>query len=545
MRNQRDILASRTSQLTRLPLNAITTSLLIVSLGEISLLAQQPPATGWSQSPYYTQYTQAPPSAYPQSPYPQPGYGQPQNYGQQPYGSQAYPQPSYPAPSSAAPQPGYGQAQPLSAAQLEQLVAPIALYPDTLVAQVLAASTYPTQVVQADRWLQAQGYASADQVASGANVQNWDPSIKALTAFPQVLQQMDQNLQWTTDLGNAYFNQPQDVLEAVQILRQRAEAAGTLQNTPQEQVSYNQGSIELAPANPQVVYVPAYNPWTVYGQPLNPYPGFSLLGAIGSFLGSVPLRYGPGILMSAFSSTPWGWLGWALNWLNLSVLFNHSNYYTHSTTVADWGLPHGGWRAAAERGGVVGALYRPSGNYGDNFGRPANEYPNRYGGQNFASAPNRYPASGAYNSARGYPTPQNNYARPTQLAYNHFQSPYGGSPYAASQYGRSAGQGNYGYPGRTSTAYGGNLAQAYRAPAAGFQQGGFNNRSSGAFAGNSFVGSSPKPPGSGGFHLFGGGHGSENGFGGGHAPKGFGGGKISSPKHFGGGGGHFGAHHRL
>jgi len=93
---------------------------------------------------------------------------------------------------------------------LEQLVAPIALYPDTLVAQMLAASTYPAQVVDADRWLQALGNASPYQIAGGADVQNWDPSVKALTAFPQVLAEMDRNVQWTTGLGNAYYNQPQD-----------------------------------------------------------------------------------------------------------------------------------------------------------------------------------------------------------------------------------------------------------------------------------------------------------------------------------------------
>ena len=107
-------------------------------------------------------------------------------------------------------------AQPLTPDQLDQLVAPIALYPDNLVAQVLAASTYPTQVVEANRWLKEQGNAPASQIAAGANAQNWDASVKALTAFPQVLAQMDKNLQWTTDLGNAYYNQPQDVMDAVQ-----------------------------------------------------------------------------------------------------------------------------------------------------------------------------------------------------------------------------------------------------------------------------------------------------------------------------------------
>ena len=116
------------------------------------------------------------------------------------------------------------QGQPLSAEQLDQLVAPIALYPDALVAQVLAAATYPTQVVEADRWRQAQGNAPAEQIAAGAEAQNWDPSVKALTAFPTVLAQMDRNIQWTTDLGNAYYNQPQDVMDSVQAMRQKAQS---------------------------------------------------------------------------------------------------------------------------------------------------------------------------------------------------------------------------------------------------------------------------------------------------------------------------------
>ncbi len=105
------------------------------------------------------------------------------------------------------------------------MVAPIALYPDALVAQILAASTYPTQVVEADRWVQSQGSVPPEQLAAGANAQNWDPSVKALVAFPSVLAQMDRNIQWTTDLGNAYYNQPDDVMSAIQMMRGRAQAA--------------------------------------------------------------------------------------------------------------------------------------------------------------------------------------------------------------------------------------------------------------------------------------------------------------------------------
>ncbi len=190
--------------------------------------------------------------------YPQPGYGQ-QNP-QQAYGGDqgGYGQPGY----------GYGQGsqgsvgvQPLSADQLEQLVAPIALYPDTLLAQILTASTYPAQISSADQWLKSMGNASADQVAAGATAQTtWDPSVKALTAYPQVLEMLDGNLRWTTELGNAYYNQPQDVLQTVQVMRERAEQAGNLESTPQEQVTEDPGYISMAPANPEVVYVPTYDP---------------------------------------------------------------------------------------------------------------------------------------------------------------------------------------------------------------------------------------------------------------------------------------------
>jgi len=141
--------------------------------------------------------------------------------------SQAFAQ-EMPGAEQQAPPPaaGNGQAAPeeqaLGADQLDQLVAPIALYPDALVAQVLAAATYPTQVVEADRWRQSQGNAPADQIAAGADSHNWDASVKALTAFPTVLSQMDKNLQWTTDLGNAYYNQPQDVMDSVQAMRQKS-----------------------------------------------------------------------------------------------------------------------------------------------------------------------------------------------------------------------------------------------------------------------------------------------------------------------------------
>jgi hypothetical protein len=432
----------------------------LVLLGPGAAFAQMYwPGPGQFYGPATTQYAQP---AYGQPQYAQPpAYGQPtygqqysapyaqQGYGQQgqPYAQQAYQAP-YPQQYS---QQGYGQA--LNADQLEQLVAPIALDPDTLVAQVLAASTYPAQVQDADRWVQMQGNASPYQIAGGADAQNWDPSVKGLTAFPQVLEEMDRNIQWTAALGNAYYNQPQDVLEAVQVLRQRAQAAGNLQSSPQEQVSYDQGAIELAPPNPQMVYVPVYNPWTVYGDPVTPYPGFSLIGALGSFFSSAvgpALRFGAGIAMAAFDHTPFGWLSWVVSWLGHAILFNHSDYMSHSSTVANWGLPRSGMIAFAGSGAAGGMRngYARSGGGGmapvQGYARP----PERVAPVERSYAPAR-PAAESYN-------------RPTMEAYNRTPAPISrpqtySSPQSRLAYGPEA----YGGSARSYSA----PAQTYRAPA--------------------------------------------------------------------------------
>ncbi len=474
-----------------------------------SIEAQQP----WPQQAPY-----AAPQAYPapQQGYPQPGYG----------AQQAYPQPGYADPNAGQvadygadvdqasgpvsdPNSSPVQSQaPLNVQQLEQLVAPIALYPDTLVAQILAAATYPAQVVDADHWRQAQGYASPDQVVYGANAQSWDPSLKALTAFPQVLAEMDQNIRWTVALGNAYYNQPQDVLDVVQVMRQRAQAAGNLASGPQEQVNYDQGYIQVAPANPDVVYLPAYDPWTAYGQPIQPYQGFSLLGALGSFFnsgfGSGLVRFGAGIATSAFSHSPFGLLSWGLNWLTHSLLFHNSNYYSHSTTVADWGLPHGGPRYFGPRGGYEhgfdhgydrgattargpagGAGYSGGGYHPQRgFARPeiANGYrsgtPIRAGGQALRPGFNGYagrtnpapmttrPAMEAYNRQPNAFAGQQ-VARPMGNSYVRSASPYSNTPNgffrgAGNGYGRAGFGGGFagGYPSRPTQGFGGSQ-QAY------------------------------------------------------------------------------------
>ena len=241
--------------------------------------------------------------------------------------------------------------QALSADQLEQLLAPIALYPDALLAQIFTASTYPAQVAVADQWLQqmrAQGYGSPDQIAAGAQAQgDWDPSVKALTAFPDVLDLLNHDLDWTTALGDAYYNQPQDVMQTVQVLRDRAQQAGNLQTTPQEDVTDNQGYIDIRAAQPGSRLRPHLRSVGVYGAPIAPYPGFSLVGALGSFFSGLPIQYGLSFALGAFDRTPFGLLSWGLDWMGHAVLFNHSGYFTKSASVRDWGLP--AWSACVRR----------------------------------------------------------------------------------------------------------------------------------------------------------------------------------------------------
>src|ERR1700683_4028532 len=173
--------------------------------------------------------------------------------------------------------------------QLQQLVAPIALYPDSLVAQILAASTFPEQVVEADRWVQAHPDLKGTDLGQAVDQQPWDPSVKALAAFPSVLGNMDKNLSWASSLGDAYYNQQADVMNAVQVMRRRAQEAGNLKTTPQQTVATQESVISIAPTNPEVVYVPAYDPWLAYGDPIDawggwyPYPGIWFGGPYLSF----------------------------------------------------------------------------------------------------------------------------------------------------------------------------------------------------------------------------------------------------------------------
>lgn len=290
------------------------------------------------------------------------------------------------APQGQAPQgPPYNTQTPQ---QLQQLVAPIALYPDSLVAQILAASTFPEQVVEADRWVQANPDVKGDALGQAVDKMPWDPSVKALTAFPTVLGNMDKNLSWTSSLGDAYYNQQQDVMDAVQVMRQNAEQSGNLKTTPQQTVTTQGSTIVIQPAAPNVVYVPAYDPWTVYGGPIVAWPGWYPYPGI--WFGGPYLSFGIGFGIGFYGGYGWGWPHWGFNWNNHYVVYNNGRYYSHSTTFynrdAYYRGGHGGPGAPGR--GFSGNQY--AGTHGNVYNRPG-------------ASPK--PFEGDKNAARGYAQP--------------------------------------------------------------------------------------------------------------------------------------------
>ncbi len=233
--------------------------------------------------------------------------------------------------------------------ELQQLVAPIALYPDALVAQILAASTYPTEIVEADRWMQSHSKLKGEELAKEVDRQPWDPSVKALTQFPSVLENMDKNLSWSSSLGEAYVNQPQDVTDAVQTLRQQARSVGYLNSNEQEKVTSQGSTIVIEPANPEVVYVPAYDPWLVYGAPIVAYPVWYPVPGI--FWGGIGLSFGLGFGIGYFGGFGWGWGHWGYDWHGRRAFFDHHAYVSHSREFGHEGFHHGDFGRSGLHGG--------------------------------------------------------------------------------------------------------------------------------------------------------------------------------------------------
>jgi hypothetical protein len=225
------------------------------------------------------------------------------------------------------------QAAKQSPEQLQQLVAPIALYPDGLVAQILAGATYPEEIVEAGKWMEKHKDLQGEKLGKEVNKQHWDASIKALTQFPAVLANMNQNLAWTSELGDAWVNQAQDLNSAIQTMRQRAQQAGNLKTTPQQTVNTNGNTIVIQPAMPEVVYVPQYDPWLVYGDPLAIFPGWYPYP--GLFWDDPGIGFGLGFGIGLFAGFGWGWGHWGYDWHGGGVAYNHNAYMSHSRTIVD------------------------------------------------------------------------------------------------------------------------------------------------------------------------------------------------------------------
>jgi hypothetical protein len=218
---------------------------------------------------------------------------------------------------------------PLAPEELDALVAPIALYPDSLVAQVLGAATFPDQVVDANGWLKQNSRLTGEPLMRAVDKETWDPAVKALIQFPSVLEDLANNLAWTSALGEASATQQADVMAAVQRMRAKAYAAGNLKSGQQiKVVQESPQTIVIQPSNPQIVYVPAYNPTIIYGAPIV-VPGHS-----SSDIGAASIiSFGVGVAVGAMmrgSCCGWGWYGWGTNWHGNTIVYNRNVYVGNS-----------------------------------------------------------------------------------------------------------------------------------------------------------------------------------------------------------------------
>ena len=249
----------------------------------------------------------------------------------------------YQAPASP-PEGGSGiEAVPQTANELQALVAPIALYPDSLVAQILTGSTFPDQIAIASYWIQQNKGLTGSTLMEAVDKQSWDASVKALTQFPLVLDNLAKNLTWTSSLGESYHNQRAEVMTAIQTLRAQAKANGNLKSTSQMTVEQQSPQvIIIQPANPQVVYVPQYNPAVIYGTPYVT-PGYSA----GDVAAAGVIGFGAGIAVGAMMSggcCGWGYSAWNCGWHGTAVVYHGGSYYGN----AAW---HGGYYNGGYHGG--------------------------------------------------------------------------------------------------------------------------------------------------------------------------------------------------
>jgi Protein of unknown function (DUF3300) len=351
---------------------------------------------------------------------------------------------------------GREQAQPASPQQLDSLVAPIALYPDALLAQVLAASTYPLEIVTASRWMKENSQLKGKALVEAAGKQNWDPSVQALVVFPSALELLDQNLDWTTALGNMFLAQQADVMAAVQRMRVKAQQSGNLESNAQQQVQNTtvdgQSAVVIQPVDPQTMYVPNYDPAVVYGAApeVAPYPAIAYpVQPPGAGIG-----FGLGMAVGALFNPMWGW-GWGPMWGAGGGIFVNNNFFNHNQGY----FPNrGNWGSEYRGNGNAGWRHNPR--YRGGVPYPNRDVANRYNGgrgglrpsQGSSNIGNVRPPGGGYVGGANRPGG----GRPGQYpGYSGANRPGGGRPGAGAVAGQT--------PGSRGGAYGG----AYRGAGAG------------------------------------------------------------------------------
>jgi hypothetical protein len=445
-----------------------------------------------------------------------------------------------------APPPAATPLQPLSPDQLDNLVSPIALYPDGLLSQVLVASTYPLELVEAGQWLRQNPNQQGAQLVDAARQQNWDPSIQALVVFPDVIDRLTSDIRWTTDLGDAFLAQQADVMNAVQRLRAEARASGRLASNTEETVATDteggETAIDIQPTNPNVVYVPDYNPEYIWGPPnYGYYPDLYYPDAFG-------FSFWPGIDIGGFfGGLGWGGWGWGPNWFNCSIFengyfFNHYGFrgfggrgfdgrgfegrgfdgratwahnpehrlgvaYPNRTVASRFGGNFGGrgnFRGSTSAFGHVNpganGSFGNRGNFGQGTQARGSQFGGRFGNPGSQASSRTSPAYGGSRAYRSTPSYSRNHGGGSTPAYRSSGS-FGGQAFRSNpSYSR-------GYSGARSM-------PAYRSSPS---FGGNAFRSSPSFGGGrSGGGSSRSFSGGGGFHGGGGGGGGFHGGGGGH-----------------------------
>ena len=294
---------------------------------------------------------------------------------------------------------GQQEAAKLPPDQLDSLVAPVALYPDPLLAQVLAASTYPLEIMQLQQWLGKNKGLKDKALVDAVSKQPWDPSVQGLAALPDVVKRLADDIQWITDLGNAFLAQQSDVMDAVQRMRKKAKDAGNLKSTEQQKVETKvvetKQVIVVEQANPQVIYVPTYNPTVVYGPPVYPYPPivYPPPPPPGAYVAGMAIAFGVGMAMGAAWHGGWGYnCGWGGN-NNINV--NVNNNFNRNTNVSggnrvNTGGGGGSWQHNPQhRGGTPYSDRSTANKFGGTTRGASNSQRQATARQNQANAGNR------------------------------------------------------------------------------------------------------------------------------------------------------------